>query len=96
MAEKKLVVHCRRASYDVFIGRPSEFGNPFSHLEQSRAEFKVASREEAIEKYREWILTQPELILKVKTELKGKILGCFCDPLSCHGHVLAEMANSEN
>lgn len=24
-----LVVHCKRARYDVYIGRPSQWGNPF-------------------------------------------------------------------
>jgi hypothetical protein len=89
-----LVVHCRKAKYDEFIGRPSCWGNPFSHLEQSRAEFKVATREEAISKYREWLLSQPELVERAKAELRGKVLGCFCRPLSCHGDVLVEIANS--
>ncbi len=25
------VVHCKIEDYDVYIGRPSKFGNPFSH-----------------------------------------------------------------
>ena len=24
------VVHCKRARYDVYIGRPSKWGNPFA------------------------------------------------------------------
>jgi Domain of unknown function (DUF4326) len=24
--------------------------------------------------------------------LKGKILGCWCDPQACHGHILAYLA----
>ena len=27
-----LVVHCKKANYDVYIGRPSKWGNPFTHL----------------------------------------------------------------
>ena len=45
--------------YDIFIGRPSIWGNPFSHLNKSAAEFKVETREEAVSKYKEWILTKP-------------------------------------
>jgi hypothetical protein len=72
------------ATYDVYIGRPSKFGNPFLVGEDG-------SREEVISLYREWILTQPEL-LDALHELKGKRLGCYCAPLACHGDVLAEMA----
>ena len=87
-------VHCKKEKYDVYIGRPSIWGNPFSHLEESSAEFKCKTREESIEKYKQWILTQPELIAKAKIELKDKILGCWCKPKSCHGDILASIADS--
>jgi hypothetical protein len=88
------VVHCKKEPYDVYIGRPSKWGNPFSHLEkETTAKFKTATREEAIEKYAEWLLTQDELLLVLKQELKGKILGCWCSPKKCHGDVLLELAN---
>jgi hypothetical protein len=41
-----LVVHCKKARYDVYIGRPSPWGNPFSHKQGTLAQFQVASREE--------------------------------------------------
>lgn len=94
---KKYIVHCKKNSYDVYCGRPSEFGNPYSHKENTLAEFKVATREEAIEKYREYIY-KPEqawLRIKVRNELKDKILSCWCAPLSCHCEILAEIANKE-
>jgi hypothetical protein len=81
--------------YDVLIGRPSEWGNPFSHLKKSAAKFKVATRKEAVEKYREWIMTQPELLNKLET-LRGKRLGCYCKPLECHGDVLIELLEAKN
>lgn len=90
------VVHCKKDQYDIYIGRPSIYGNPFSHKEGTLAKYKVHTREEAIEKYKEWLYSQPELINKVKTELKNKILGCWCKPLSCHGDILLEIANEEN
>ena len=31
--------------------------------------------------------------MKWTDELKGKTLGCFCKPKSCHGDVLVELAN---
>ena len=75
--------------YDVYIGRGSKWGNPFSHSYGTMARFKVDTRQEAIEAYREWILTQPKLLDSLH-ELKGKVLGCFCKPLACHGDVLVE------
>lgn len=86
------VVNLKNSPYDVFIGRPSKWGNPFSHREGTQAEFKVTSREEAINKYREWIKTQPELIESLH-ELKGKTLGCYCKPKKCHGDIIASMVN---
>ena len=84
------VVHCKRSEYDVYIGRPSKWGNPFSHLPNTLAEFRVATREESIAKYREWILTQPQLLASLH-ELKDKCLGCWCRPKTCHGDVLIEL-----
>jgi hypothetical protein len=84
------VVHCKQAPFDVYIGRPSKWGNPFSHLSGTTAEFKVANREEAINKYRRWIRNQPELMNDIE-ELRGKTLGCWCKPKACHGDVLIEL-----
>jgi hypothetical protein len=78
---------------DVYIARPSIWGNPYSHKPDTLAEFRVASRSEAIQKYREWIVTQPELMAKLP-ELRGKTLGCFCKPKRCHGDVLVELVNA--
>lgn len=86
------VVHCKKEHYDVYIGRPSKWGNPFTHIKdkKTKAEFVVSSREEAIQKYREWILTQTALLDDLH-ELQGKILGCWCKPQSCHGDVLIDL-----
>jgi len=77
------VVHCKKEKYDVYIGRPSEWGNPFSIG-------KDGNREEVIKKYREYILNKPELIDRLP-ELKDKILACWCKPQACHGDVLVEL-----
>lgn len=68
----------------VYIGRPSKWGNPFTIG-------KDGTREEVIEKYREWLKTQPQLIEAAKRELAGKDLVCFCAPKPCHGDVLVEI-----
>lgn len=80
--------------YDVYIGRGSKWGNPFSHMENTKAQYKVSSREEAIEKYGEWIQAQPELMNSLH-EIRGKVLCCFCKPKSCHGDVLVKLADKE-
>jgi hypothetical protein len=90
------VVHKSKAPIDsIYIGRPSKWGNKFSHLDGTLAEFKVESRYESIVKYEELVRTQPEFILEIKNELKGRILSCWCVPKLCHGHILAWIANEE-
>lgn len=89
------VVHCKKEPYDIYIGRGSKFGNPYSHMENTTAAWVVETREDAIRLYGEWLLAQPELVAAVKKELKGKILGCYCSPLACHGDILLRIANQE-
>jgi hypothetical protein len=78
-------VHCKKDQYDVYIGRPSKWGNPF-------AIGRDGSRDEVVEKYEAWVKTQPDLMGSLH-ELKGKILGCWCHPKACHGDVLSKLAN---
>lgn len=81
-----LVVHCKKDLYDVYIGRPSKWGNPFElHSEKDR--------ETVMEKYKQYLLNNDKLLLSLH-ELKGKRLGCWCAPRLCHGDILAELANS--
>lgn len=81
---KTIVVNKRHQSYDVYIGRPSKWGNPFVIGQDG-------DRARVIELYRRFLLKSPEL-LKSLHELRGKRLGCYCAPLPCHGDVLAEFA----
>jgi hypothetical protein len=83
---KTTVVHCKKEPYDVYIGRPSKWGNPFV-VGANR------SRAQAVEAYRKWIMSQRDLLGSLQ-EIRGKILGCYCHPLSCHGDVLAELADN--
>ena len=100
MSSHHLVVNCKHAPFDVYIGRDCKsapkgvqyiWGNPFVMKNQSAGE-----RKRVHGAYNEWIHSQPDLIAKAKIELKGKVLGCHCSPKDCHGHVLAEIANSED
>lgn len=88
------VVHCKKEKYDVYIGRPSKWGNPFSHIKgKSAAIYLTTTREEAIQKYEEWIKTQPDLMAALP-ELKGKVLGCWCSPKPCHGDILITLTKN--
>ncbi len=92
----KYVVHCKVEPFDVYIGRPSKWGNPFTHLQKATlAQWHRSTREEAVEAYRQYLLDNPELLAAVRTELKGKVLGCWCAPRACHGDILAKIANEE-
>ena len=89
---KTHVVNVSKSSYDVYIGRLADYGdtcwgNPFKIG-------KDGDRDEVIRKYEEWILTQPQLMSKLHT-LRGKVLGCHCKPMRCHGEVLARLANMD-
>jgi O-acetyl-ADP-ribose deacetylase (regulator of RNase III) len=79
-----LVVHCKKSRYDVYIGRPGLWGNPY-------AIGKDGTRAEVITKYRRYLEDSPELMARLP-ELRGKILGCWCAPQPCHGDILAELA----
>lgn len=72
----------------VYIGRPSQWGNPF-------VIGKDGDRDDVIAKFRAWLHGQPELLASVKRDLCGKDLVCFCAPKSCHGDVLIEVANPQ-
>lgn len=85
---KTRVVHCRKAKYDVYIGCPSKWGNPFK-LE------KGGDRKEVLAKYKAWLMEQVDLLAELH-ELRGKVLGCWCKPHLCHGDVLAELANGRD
>lgn len=77
-------VNIYKQDYDVYIGRPGTWGNPF-------VIGKDGTREEVIAKYEAWFMKS--VMLSRIGELKGKRLGCFCKPLACHGDVLAKLAN---
>lgn len=89
------VVNRRTEEFDVYIGRGSKWGNKFSHLDRLFPNPDLVfchNRKESVERYREWIEGEPELLEDLH-ELRGKRLGCYCAPRECHGDVLAELAD---
>lgn len=85
------VLNARDVGFDVqnavYVGRPSDFGNPFS--------VKHFTREQCISKFEKLVLRDEDFILRIKTELKGKDLICWCAPLPCHADVLLRIANQD-
>jgi hypothetical protein len=92
------VVNCKQEPYDIFIARPSKFGNIYTHHRYGTlAKYIVDSRKEAIIQYENWLQEQPSLMIDICRELQGKVLGCFCNVelgLDCHGYLLARIANN--
>lgn len=108
MAPVASVVNLRSAKYDVYIGRKRgeryHFGNPFSHLPNTLAQCKVHSRDASIEAFRLWLdgtehcTVEPDRrlwILANLDTLRGKVLGCYCKPLDCHGDIYLELLASQ-
>ncbi len=89
------VAHIRRVPkywetdpHFVYIGRGSRWGNPFRIGQDG-------TREEVIEKYREYILHGDGRHLQEYVHhLRGKTCVCYCHPQPCHGDVLAQLADS--
>ena len=83
MTKTTKVVHLRREPFDIRIDRKTPWGNPF--------EIGVdGTREEVVELYVHWILTQ-KVLLKQIHSLRGKTLGCHCAPKLCHGDILKQI-----
>lgn len=82
------VVNLTKDAFDVYIGRPSAFGNPFSIG-------KDGKRSEVIDMFEAYWYApeQAQLRQKALEELQGKRLGCYCKPNRCHGDIIAHFIN---
>ena len=72
--------------WDVYVGRPSKWGNPFKVG-------RDGTRAECLAKYETWLLETGRYV-DAANELRGKVLACWCAPLSCHADILARYANA--
>lgn len=90
-----LVVNCRTDEYDEYVGRPSEFGNPFVIGVHG-------TRAEVVRLHREWLDglrpgpngETPPTRERIRAVLCGKRLGCWCKKdEECHADYLAIIAN---
>lgn len=94
-----------RSSKGEYIGRsgknPSPLANEWAFRLGTRAKYVVASREESMDRYSEWldnVIRQAdseafsEFLRLVNNYMQhGKlVLLCHCNPLPCHGDIIAE------
>ncbi len=90
-----------------YIGRGSALGNPYTSIQdrETKAQFVVNTKEESIEKYKEYLndcienkqeevcnLMNQIFILAMKEDV---YLSCYCKPKSCHGDVIKEVLESK-
>jgi hypothetical protein len=87
---------------DVYIGRPTPLGNPYTHQLGTTAEIHVGTREEAVLMYRLWL---PKQIIGGNKEVIEALqniqqmaehdddvyLVCWCAPKKCHGEVIRDL-----
>lgn len=76
----------------VYVGRPSKWGNPFS----MRSEQDRDSVCDAYERWLERVFQQdPAARDRLKAQLRGKDLVCWCAPRRCHADTLLRIANED-
>lgn len=88
----------RGDTYDVYIGRRCTMGgynlpesiwhNPFS-VKSCNGSVHLA-----VWLFVRHLASNPSLLARLRDDLRGKRLGCWCKPRRCHGDVLAVLANA--
>ena len=82
---------------DVYCGRGSVLGNPYTHKQGTSAKYILASRDEAVEAYRAYFVDQVRFNEEFVNELRriyriARVsevnLVCYCAPLRCHCSVI--------
>lgn len=92
---------------DIYIGRGSILGNPYTckELSNTKALYQCSSREESIESYKIYLLDKIseknieicDIMNKIyKQALIGDVnLICYCKPNDCHGDIIKEIIESK-
>lgn len=83
-------VHCKKEKYDLYCGRPGPYGNPFIIG-------KDGTREEVIEKYRQYVSQCPELLNAILSLDPNLTISCWCnDDQACHCDVIIEIVEKKS
>jgi hypothetical protein len=92
--------HHKPTSNDVYVARPSILGNPFSFQPGTQEQFRVANRDEAIQKYEVWLekaITDPQdqfheaVTVAMRMLKEESVLVCWCKPKKCHADVIISL-----
>lgn len=105
--KKTKVVHMRRMNgllvqpYDIYIGREWKTRSwnlsQSPTLEDAPSPKAFTSRDEWLAAYRTYAtnrIKKDRRFRRLVQGLHGKTLACWCAPLRCHGHVLADLAET--
>lgn len=86
---------CLLSENQIYVGRPTKWGNPFKIGQKYKG--KILSREDVILAHRHWLLYLPkgQKLLGDLDEIKGKDLVCWCAPRACHADILLKLANED-
>jgi len=99
------VVHFKKSDHDFYVGRPSNWGNPFTHKRGTQADVVLDSREDAVDAFRKWLAGEEYQDVEPKRRqwildnvhlLEKKILGCWCYPKQCHAEILRDLADGKS
>jgi len=90
---------------DVYIGRECNMGGWKLAESPWHNPYKVGQRgincaSDAVAAYERYLSRRPDLIARIRPELRGKVLGCWCKKKGkanapCHGDVLVRWAEHE-
>lgn len=93
---------------DIYVGRGSKLGNPFSSIQgrETKANFICASREEAIENFSSYlkqkisdkdknICDELNRIWKIAKSVRDINLVCYCAPKSCHATIIKRIVEDK-
>lgn len=85
------VVHSKKSKYSRYIGRNPAF-KPVNPLGNPYPISATEGRKQVIRKFagdfQDRLLNDPEFAQAIE-DSRNDILGCFCSPQECHGHVIA-------
>lgn len=91
------VVHVKAGGWDIYVGRTMPghgpacvdqgWSNPYRVKEHGRS---------AIRLYLDMLVRHPEIVMRARRELHGKVLACWCAPRPCHGEALARLADGDS
>lgn len=81
----------KRTPQDVYIGRPSVFGNPMKILHESKRERRIA-----VEFFDDWVRNDPGFIAQrtrdaIRALPEDAVLVCWCAPKQCHGDMIIKL-----